>query len=1245
MSENMFVNIQGNADSLRHSLRGVGNSLGNLDRTTARTMGSMTNSFQGLNRIIGIGMMYKFARGMASAVKSALDMIEVNNLFVVSLGNLTEEAMKTVDSLQQVYGLDPTNLKSAIGGFALLSRSMGMTTKQAEVLSTNTTRLALDLSSLTNVPIQQVMQDLRSGLVGQSETVYKYGIDVTEAGLKTEAMNQGITESVRNMSQGEKMALRYATMLRQTTLAQGDFARTINAPANQLRILSERFVTLSRAIGTIFMPMLKVVLPWLNALVMVLTDVANKIASLFGYEAPTNATGLNQVGEDAKNSSDALGGTTKAVDGTTKALKKMKSATLGFDELNILPKPTSPSAGKNAGAGAGLDGGAGGILSGMELPTLGELLGDVPQISDELKKKLLPVLDGILDLVTLIGVGFLAWKLAPSIANMFFGAKALGLASILGKVKDLLFTGGKLTTVRFFSRVAYLPMASILTAISGTLIVMIGRFVDLLKNSENFRNGLKVINDWLADATIEALKFVGAFEFPPLFQKTLGKIGIDFEDLALTILGVALLFTPFGAFGVAILAFEAFTLLVRGVGKLFSPAIESVDVLGEGISDVTNKKMKPFMKAIDDVRSSFTELSFTGEIIDDETLKELKKDVKTVTQIIVDELDADKNEALKNLEPLRDVMSKEDFDQMRRDAENYYEGAKTTVADNEAEILRIITTANEAGVEVSDENLKKIAKLNEESNAIGVTNLVDNNAERMTIMRRMGANTAALTVEEASKVLIEQKKAKEKVIENAENQYSRQLLLATAWYGENGVNNKEAYDAMVLAADENKEAIVESAEKGYEKINKKTREKLGENAKFIDENNNEVLGIWDKFWIKLDGGRSAAQEEQARKNKEANAKMLTGFKEYFKNVGIELEKWRVNSNKELQKWEDKTSLKLAEGWARFMKGWSGFWTELGKGHAESQEEQIEKNNKANAKMLEDFKGYFSDRLTAFEEWRVQSNKDLDKWSEEQSIKIGQWKTRMLLKAEEGWVDFARGWNSTLATMGGWYNDMYQIGVDLLDGLFEGLKPSNWKIYNWGVRFINEFIANLPHWMDRMKLVGKDLLSGLFGGLKPSNWKIWDWGSSLINRLKTRLGIHSPSTVMRDEIGKFMGLGLAIGLGNTTKDIVGTAGRIVDGIKGQFANVNLTPTSDFSATDMALKDIDNKVSTTATMNVDNTDFSKSVYDSVYSAIDNAMKSPDNSQEVVLNVGGSEFGRVAINTINKITKSEGRLALNI
>ena len=113
---------------------------------------------------------------------------------------------------------------------------MGMVDEQAQILSTNTYHLALDIASLNNVPIQQAMEDLRSGLVGQSETVYKYGIDVTEASLKTEALAEGITKSVRNMSQGEKMALRYNVMLKSTGLAQGDFAKTIASPANQFKI-------------------------------------------------------------------------------------------------------------------------------------------------------------------------------------------------------------------------------------------------------------------------------------------------------------------------------------------------------------------------------------------------------------------------------------------------------------------------------------------------------------------------------------------------------------------------------------------------------------------------------------------------------------------------------------------------------------------------------------------------------------------------------------------------------------------------------------------------------------------------------------------------------------------------------------------------------------------------------------------------------------------------------------------------
>lgn len=307
-----------------------------------QSLGMLTKGMKSLNMAFGTGQLLFFGRMLGKAWVAASDMVEVTNLFYVSLGKASEEGNKFIETMSTAFGLDQTNLKSAVGTFALLSRSMGINNDNSTILSTNMAKLALDLSSLNNIPINQVMQDLRSGLVGQSETVYKYGIDVTEASLKTEAMNQGITKSVRNMSQGEKMALRYSVMLRQTGLAQGDFARTLETPANQLRILGERVVSLTRAIGSLFIPALAMVLPYINAFVSLLTKAINALAAVFGFKMPEiDYSSLGQIGAGAED----------AADGLDKAKKAAKGLTSGMDELNVLDSNSGSSAGEGVTAG------------------------------------------------------------------------------------------------------------------------------------------------------------------------------------------------------------------------------------------------------------------------------------------------------------------------------------------------------------------------------------------------------------------------------------------------------------------------------------------------------------------------------------------------------------------------------------------------------------------------------------------------------------------------------------------------------------------------------------------------------------------------------------------------------------------------------------------------------------------------------------------------------------------------------
>jgi len=371
----------------------INNSFANMTKDANRanaTVSGLAGSFARLGRLGATAFALKqVADVMVVTTNSALETIETTNLFNVSLGSMAEEAYKTVDALNEVFGLDTTNLMNSAGTYAMLARSMGMSAEQAKVLSTNTSRLAIDLASLTNTSVNQVMQDLRSGLVGQSETVYKYGIDVTEAGIKAEAMAQGITKSVRNMSQGEKMALRYSAMIRQTSLAQGDFARTIDTPANQLKILQSRFTTLSRSIGSIFIPVLGAILPYANAVVMVLIKLANAIASFMGYKAPevkNTESGMTGIADEADNATDAIGGVGKAV-------KKMKNSLLGIDEINLLPSQDD-----SAGAGGGTGVGGASILDGMELVDMGGMLANIQSKTDEAFAVIQTALQNLADL-------------------------------------------------------------------------------------------------------------------------------------------------------------------------------------------------------------------------------------------------------------------------------------------------------------------------------------------------------------------------------------------------------------------------------------------------------------------------------------------------------------------------------------------------------------------------------------------------------------------------------------------------------------------------------------------------------------------------------------------------------------------------------------------------------------------------------------------------------------------------------
>ena len=333
------------------------------------------NSYMNLYAKIkmAMGVVRTGARVIASWITQSNQYIEDLNLFTASMGEYAEEAQKYAEAVSEALGIDPGEFMRNQGVFNTIITGFGVASDKAYLMSKNLTQLGYDISSFFNISFEDAMQKLQSGIAGELEPLRRLGYDLSVARLQEEALALGIEKKVSAMTQAEKSQLRYYAIMTQVTTAQGDMARTLNAPANQLRVLQAQVTQCARALGNIFIPALNAVLPYAIALAKVIRMIANSIASLFGFKLPEVdysgiSAGASAVGDLADNAGDASDGLGKA----GKAAKKLKNALLGIDELNVLSNDDS-SSGSGSGSGAGIGGGD----LGIDLPTydfLGEAI-------------------------------------------------------------------------------------------------------------------------------------------------------------------------------------------------------------------------------------------------------------------------------------------------------------------------------------------------------------------------------------------------------------------------------------------------------------------------------------------------------------------------------------------------------------------------------------------------------------------------------------------------------------------------------------------------------------------------------------------------------------------------------------------------------------------------------------------------------------------------------------------------------
>ena len=389
---------------------------GTVKRATTST-NAWSSALKGLSLAVAYRAIAKF---LSSAINKSSEYTEDLNLFTVSMGQYAEEAYNYAQKVSEVMGIDPAEWMRNQGVFNTIITGFGVAGDKAAFMSKNLTQLGYDLASFYNIDFESAMQKVQSGISGELEPLRRLGYDLSVARLEQERLNLGIDKSVSSMTQAEKSQLRYYAMMTQVTQVQGDMARTLENPANMLRVLRAELEQAARAVGNIFIPILTKVLPIAIAVASALQEIIAAIAALFDVTIQDPEWG-SSFGNAASGSGDIADNMGSAA-GSAKELKRYLA---GFDELNVLPDQNQGGSGSGAGVGGG-DLGLG--LRGYDF-----LKNAVTTQIDEWKKKLEPIvsfvkdnLKEILELIATIGIALLAWKLSNNFLNGIMALKTLG---------------------------------------------------------------------------------------------------------------------------------------------------------------------------------------------------------------------------------------------------------------------------------------------------------------------------------------------------------------------------------------------------------------------------------------------------------------------------------------------------------------------------------------------------------------------------------------------------------------------------------------------------------------------------------------------------------------------------------------------------------------------------------------------------------------------------------------------------
>lgn len=882
--DELQIEIGTESQSATSGLEKLTETLNKLDR--------IANGSNGLNKVqvslsgFTRGLRQTF-RIMGSWFKESNDYVEALNLFEVSMDDASDAALEYAQRVQDLMGIDIQDWLEAQGSFNQLLEGYGLAEDKAAQMSKQLTQLGYDLSSLWNVDVDTAMKRLQSGMSGQIKGLKAWGINLSVAQLRETALAHGIELSTAKMTEAQKATLRYITLMEKTTNVQGDLARTLITPANALRIFEQQVTQARRALGNIVSVVAVKVIPVFQAFISIITKAAQALANFLGYELPD--IDYSGISAGASAADDMADGLSNAAD----AAKKLKSYTMGFDELNVI----NPDSGDNSTAtpmGGGYASDFGFDPSKYEY----DFLGGAIKSSEELEQKLKKVLDVVLAIAT----GIAAWKIGSIFTKDLSTLAGVALAAA-GAVLTLsgafdAWTDGlnssNLTTMMEGTillvtglGLAFGPVGAAIGAAVGSIALFATAFKDLLENGFNDNNIMA-----FTVVTGAVIALTAAF----------GPVAALLAGVALAVTGVAV--------------------------AMNTDAVPAIDIFDETISDTTREKVEPFIEKLRNLDDTLAGITFTGKIIDDSVVADVQRQTAAIVEAIVNELDADRNQALSTLAPLKKALGEEAYNELLASNAAYYDTVTTKVQEGEARINEIVAQARAEERTLTQAEADEITRIRDEMQNTGIQHLSETEIEYQTIMNRLKDNATRVSLEQASEIIKNAQTTRDETIAAAQTQYATVELEAQRMLGV-GAINQEQYDAILLAAQTTRDESILAAQEQYQTIYDTTTEKLGDTAKYIDSETGAIKSKWDVFcdnvaqkwtqkWTDIKTGWTEWKSDFMTSWEECKTTFKTGWDTLWDNVAQKWTDWKANF---MRGWEDfKTE---------FKQGWASLWTGIG----------------------------------------------------------------------------------------------------------------------------------------------------------------------------------------------------------------------------------------------------------------------------------------------------------------------------